>query len=173
MKLTAFLLDEATVPMLLSGPPSGKTQDDLPFQLAQRITEKLQFATHFEFNAKTNRIQLTAIGLAEASTALTPFGGMCLERPWNDYVEKALLANYAYLRDVHYIVASEKVVIVDESTGRLHADRSWRDGLHQAIEMKDRVPLTVRESNLGSDFAAALFTAIWQALWNDRNGTRK
>jgi preprotein translocase subunit SecA len=138
----SILLDEATVPMLLSGPPDGKKQDHRPFHIAQQCAEKLRANIDFEYNTTHSRLKLTEVGTAKVASALAPLGPVELFKPWSEYVEKALLANYIYLRDVHYVVQGEKVVIVDESTGRLYADRSWRDGLHQAVETKERLPLS-------------------------------
>ncbi len=138
----SILLDEATVPMLLSGPPSQQISDQRPYQIAQQCAETLRLNTDFELNSTSSRLKLTPVGLARIATALAPLGPVRLERPWNDYVEKALTANYIFQRDTHYVVLKDMIVLVDESTGRLHADRTWRDGLHQAIEMKERLALS-------------------------------
>jgi len=63
-------------------------------------------------------------------------------RPWQQYVESALRARYMMNRDINYVVRDEKVEIVDEYTGRIFSDRSWREGLHQAVEAKENVPIT-------------------------------
>lgn len=65
-----------------------------------------------------------------------------LRRFWSQYLENALHALHGLRRDVHYIVADGKVMIVDEFTGRLCPDRSWRDGLHQAVEAHAGVLIT-------------------------------
>ncbi len=59
-----------------------------------------------------------------------------------ELVTKALIARELYLKDKHYIVSDGKVVIVDDFTGRVMSDRSWRDGLHQAVEAKEGVEVT-------------------------------
>lgn len=138
----SILLDEATVPMILSGGQPKKLDDERPFQLAQQIAEKLREGMDFERHPSQNRIELTETGLAQVIPALTGLGQVKLCRPWRDYVEKALSANHLFQRDVHYVIVGGKLVIVDESTGRLYADRTWRDGLHQAIEAKERLPLS-------------------------------
>ena len=71
-----------------------------------------------------------------------------LVRPWEIYVLNALKAKHFFTRDVHYVVAEGKVVIVDEFTGRRHEERTWREGLHQAIEAKES--LTPRPENIDS-----------------------
>jgi preprotein translocase subunit SecA len=71
-----------------------------------------------------------------------------LARPWKNYVESALRAHHLMMRDVHYVVRDGKVEIVDESTGRIFSDRNWRDGLHQAVEAKEGVPITDEKRTL-------------------------
>src|SRR5262249_8057418 len=66
-------------------------------------------------------------------------------------IERALQAHYRFRRDQHYMVENNKVVIIDEFTGRRMPDRHWREGLHQAVEAKERVPIT-----LAADHAAQI-----------------
>jgi preprotein translocase subunit SecA len=68
-----------------------------------------------------------------------------------EQVEKSLHAHFRYRRDQHYMIENDKVVIIDEYTGRRQPDRHWRDGLHQAVEAKEGVPI-----NLPSDHAAQI-----------------
>jgi preprotein translocase subunit SecA len=68
-----------------------------------------------------------------------------------EHVERALHAHYRFRLDQHYMIHKDKIVIVDEGTGRPQPDRHWRDGLHQAVEAKEGVPITV-----ASDHAAQI-----------------
>jgi preprotein translocase subunit SecA len=65
-------------------------------------------------------------------------------------IEKALQANHRFVLDHHYIIQEGKVVIVDESTGRPMPDRHWREGLHQAVEAKEKVPVHVAADHAAS-----------------------
>src|SRR5918995_524462 len=60
-----------------------------------------------------------------------------------EHVERAILVEREYLRDRHYVLRDGEVVIVDEFTGRLAEGRKWRDGIHQAIEAKEEIEVTV------------------------------
>jgi preprotein translocase subunit SecA len=60
-----------------------------------------------------------------------------------EHVERALHAHYKFRRDQHYLIEKNKVVIIDEGTGRRMPDRHWREGLHQAVEAKEGVPITM------------------------------
>jgi len=80
-------------------------------------------------------VELTAEGrrrLAELTASLPGIWQGARRR--EEIVTKALVARQLYLKDKHYIISDGKVVIVDDFTGRIMPDRSWRDGLHQAIE---------------------------------------
>src|SRR5207248_9128483 len=69
----------------------------------------------------------------------------------HEHVERALHAHYRFRRDQHYMIEKGKVVIIDEATGRRMPDRHWREGLHQAVESKEGVQVTV-----ASDHAAQI-----------------
>lgn len=84
-----------------------------------------------------------------------------LLRPWHEYVVLALRARICYQRDIHYVVRQAKVQIVDTSTGRIFADRTWSDGLQQAIEAREGVKLRAEKTKalcalLGNDFSASM-----------------
>ena len=61
--------------------------------------------------------------------------------PWIPYIINAIKANTLFFKNVHYIVQNNRIIIVDEFTGRVMADRRWGDGLHQAIEAKEQLPI--------------------------------
>lgn len=148
-EIDSILLDEGTVPLLLSG-PGGATSDDLrPYQLAQEVASRLTVAD-YEVHRGQCRVRLTERGQKTAAAARSRLEKAKLDRPWHDYVEKALTANYCLERDIQYVVVDRKVVIVDDYTGRLQADRSWKDGLHQAVEMKELLPLSDRQRTLAN-----------------------
>src|SRR5205814_4616537 len=69
----------------------------------------------------------------------------------HEHVERAIHANRRYRLDQHYMIHKNKVIIIDEYTGRPQPDRHWRDGLHQAVEAKEKVPI-----NMPSEHAAQI-----------------
>ncbi len=81
-------------------------------------------------------------------------------------IDNALKAHYLYKRDVNYVVQphpesrQQEIIIVDEFTGRLMPGRQWSDGLHQAIEAKEGVPIKKQSQNPGDDYLAELFQAL-------------
>ena len=69
----------------------------------------------------------------------------------HEHLEQALHAHHRFRRDQHYMIDKDKIVIIDEYTGRRMPDRHWREGLHQAVEAKEGVPI-----NFASDHAAQI-----------------
>ena len=135
-----ILVDEARTPLIISGP----AHDDVTrYVKADRIARQLKKGSHFEVNEKEHSAHLTDEGVraAEQLAGVESFytaGNM----EWPHLIDNSLKAHYLYKRDVNYIVNNEgEVVIVDEFTGRLMPGRNWSDGLHQAVEAKEGVPV--------------------------------
>ena len=106
----------------------------------------------FIIDFTVRNIDLTQRGqdrLDELSDALQQGNFWKGRRRREELVTQALVAQYCYVRDEQYLVTEDnKVQIIDEFTGRIMADRSWRHGLHQAIEVKENVPVTADKENL-------------------------
>lgn len=146
-EVDSILLDEGTVPLLLSGPSQDTGCDVRPYQHAQEVCLSLA-QSDYQVERSRARARLTDKGRWTISASLGRLSGVKLDRPWHDYVEKALTANFCLDRDIQYVVIDGKVVIVDDFTGRLQADRSWKDGLHQAVETKEQLPVSRKNRTL-------------------------
>jgi preprotein translocase subunit SecA len=140
-EIDSILLDEGTVPLLLSGPGGETVTDERPFRLAHEVACGLG-AADIQVHRAQCRVRLTERGKTIVAEARSRLEGAKLDRPWHDYVEKALAAEHCLARDIQYVIVDRKVVIVDDFTGRLQADRSWKDGLHQAVETKEGLSLS-------------------------------
>lgn len=127
----SVLIDEARSPLIISTGEKRPSSTAEVYQHAAEIAAQLEPGTHF---TRASRCALTPAGHHHAHTLLAPGILAQLRRRWTDYIEHALHAAHGLRRDVHYIVRDDEVVIVDEFTGRLCPDRTWRDGLHQAVE---------------------------------------
>ena len=130
----SVLIDEARSPLIIA--TNARRPSDTPeiYQLADRIAAQLKADEHFIGDGATARLALTADGNRRALAMLTDDVLGKLVRVWSHYIEAALHARYKFRRDVHYVVRDGEVVIVDEFTGRLCPDRTWRAGMHQAVE---------------------------------------
>lgn len=139
---SAFI-DDASTPLLISG--DGPNQEQLEaYKQAARLAAGLDPSTHYRVSRDQPAVQLTPSGKQRLSEMAEPLGGLWRgARRREELVLQALVANALYLRDKHYVLEDDKVVIVDEFTGRLMPDRTWRDGLHQAVEAKEGVPINL------------------------------
>ncbi|MHB9067714.1 MAG: preprotein translocase subunit SecA [Pirellulaceae bacterium] len=136
------LLDDAGSPLVLSGAVDAEASDATAHQLAHCLAACLVPDQHYRYDPSIGSVRLTDAGMdhIHANEVVVPVS--VLLRTWTEYVEKALLARHVFRRDVHYIVRDGAIQIVDASTGRIYSDRTWQDGLHQAIEAKEGLRIT-------------------------------
>ncbi|MEQ1860173.1 MAG: preprotein translocase subunit SecA [Chthoniobacteraceae bacterium] len=135
----SVLIDEARSPLIIStGAKQPNATPDV-YHHAADIAAQLEPGTHF---TREQRCRLTTEGHHRAHELLAGEILAQLRRLWTDYVENALHALHGLRLDVHYIVRDDEVVIVDEFTGRLCPDRTWRGGLHQAVEAQAGAAIT-------------------------------
>jgi len=138
-EVDSILVDEARTPLIISGPSDEST--DLYYKV-DRIIPNLRKEEHYNIEEKTRSSFLTEKGVREAERLL---GVENLYDHKNvhlvHHVQQALKAHAIFKRDVDYIVKDGEVIIVDEFTGRLMPGRRYSDGLHQALEAKERVKI--------------------------------
>ncbi len=137
-EVDSILIDEARTPLIISGPSEDDTE---PYRVADGVARGLAKGTDFELDEKERNLALTEAGIAKAERIMklpnlfTDFANSSLSHK----IVQALKAHHLFQRDVHYVVKDGEIVIVDEFTGRLMFGRRYSDGLHQAIEAKERV----------------------------------
>jgi preprotein translocase subunit SecA len=138
----SVMIDEATTPLLLSSAPRGSVEAEPTYVHAAGVATTLLVERDFAVDHRQRSVRLTRRGLEEILSKETVPNDLKLDRPWPTYVEQALFARHFLCRDVDYVVDRDQIVLVDQATGRIFADRSLREGLHQAVEAKERVPIT-------------------------------
>lgn len=136
------LLDDACSPLVLSGSTATAAIDEQAHRRARQTAIGLKSNHDFRFDGQDRRIVLTESGIQAAHTRDLETINHVLQRPWIDYIEQALQAEWLFHRDVHYILRDAKVQLVDGTTGRVFEDRKWTAGLHQAVEAKEGLPIT-------------------------------
>jgi preprotein translocase subunit SecA len=142
----SVLVDEARSPLIISAGEKRPSATPGVYLHADQVASELRLGNDFKRDTESGRFRLTAAGHDTARSLLNDEATAELRRLWTAYVENALHAQHGMKRDVHYIVRDDTVVIVDEFTGRLCPDRSWRDGLHQAVEA--HTGATITEENV-------------------------
>src|SRR5687768_10138962 len=143
-----ILIDEARTPLIISGPAHENVHK---YADADRIARTLTKEKHFVVNEKDHSVNLTDEGVREAERlagveSFYTAGNM----DWPHLLDNSLKANYLYQRDVKYVVKDDKIIIVDEFTGRLMEGRQWSDGLHQAVEAKEGVEVKEETQTLAT-----------------------
>jgi len=169
-EVDSILIDEARTPLIIS----GQAEDHTPMYLAMndvvpalvrqegeadpRTGEGVTKPGDFTIDEKSRQVFLTEQGHETAERLLASRGliaeGASLYDPANislmHHLYAALRANHLYHRDQHYVVQNGEIVIVDEFTGRLMAGRRWSEGLHQAVEAKEKVEIQAENQTLAS-----------------------
>jgi preprotein translocase subunit SecA len=160
-EVDSILIDEARTPLIISGQAEDNVElyyrlNELAPKLLRQTEE--QGEGDYWVDEKAHQVLLSEIGHEHAENILTNAGllpaGTSLYDAHNislmHHLYAALRAHALFHRDQHYVVQNGEVVIVDEFTGRLMAGRRWSDGLHQAVEAKEGVPIQRENQTLAS-----------------------
>jgi preprotein translocase subunit SecA len=147
-EVDSILIDEAQTPLIIAN--NIETPVD-KYIIAAEITNYLKPTVHYKIDEKNKNVILTDQGSKQIEQILNIQDLYDLRDPWIPYVINAIKANALFFNNVHYIVQNDQIIIVDEFTGRIMPDRRWGEGLHQAIEAKEKV--SIRQK---SETAAAI-----------------
>ncbi len=154
-EVDSILIDEARTPLIISGP--AEDSSDLYRQTDAVMLELVKDPSTYEKEEKFKTVTLTETG-SEAAEALLHQAGVLTEGNLYDifnvtvlhHVTQSLRAHTLFARDVDYIVQDDKVVIIDEFTGRKMEGRRYSEGLHQALEAKEHVTVQAENQTLAS-----------------------
>jgi preprotein translocase subunit SecA len=165
-EVDSILIDEARTPLVISGPAQDSSK---LYKAIRNIVPLLKRAEvgedgkpvddgHFVLDEKAKSAELTESGLSYLEQVFTEQGlleeGDSLYAPANlillHHTASALRAQNLYNKDVDYIIQDRQVVIIDEHTGRTMPGRRWGEGLHQAIEAKEGLPIQAESQTLAS-----------------------
>jgi preprotein translocase subunit SecA len=140
-----ILIDEARTPLIVSAAANGAAQQEANlYRWAAAIVDRFQESTEYRLEEPSQYPVLTGRGRRVARE--TPLPATLANTPLPDLyenIQRAIHVRQQYVRDRHYVVREGKIVIVDEYTGRLAEGRQWRAGLHQAIEAREGLEITV------------------------------
>ena len=147
-EVDSILIDEARTPLIISG---GKANSNSLYIEANRAVKNLKEDEDYTVDLKTKSVSLTEEGSKKIEKILNIKNLYDIDNAGLvHHLNQALKANYAFAKDVDYVVSDGQVIIVDQFTGRLMQGRQYSDGLHQAIEAKEGVTINVETKTLAT-----------------------
>ena len=172
-EVDSILIDEARTPLIISGPLDDRSDF---YATIDTFIPRLDKAD-FDVDEKQRTVTLTEVGMEKMETLLRDAGLLKAESLYDvenvstvHHVNQALRAHKLFLRDKDYIVRNGEVVIIDEFTGRMMPGRRYSEGLHQALEAKERQPVQPEESDAGVDHLPELLPHVRETRGHDRHG---
>jgi preprotein translocase subunit SecA len=164
----SIFVDEAKTPLIIANPTRlAEPEERVIYEWADRVARGMTRDEHFTYDVKKDKLELTDGGRKLVRYSEPPSGkhAKAMDK-LIEAVEKALQAHYRFTRNHQYLVSTEqKIVIIEEGTGRPMPDRHWRDGLHQAVEAKEGVPI-----NMPSEHAAQITFQNFYRLYTKLGG---
>lgn len=152
-EVDSILIDEARTPLIISGP--AETSSELYIQIDKAIPKLLD--EDYELDEKTRTVTLSEAGIEHAEKILRDLNLLTEGNMFDaqnialvHHVNQALRAHKIFKRDTDYIVKDDRVVIIDEFTGRMMEGRRYSEGLHQALEAKENVAIQNENQTLAS-----------------------
>ena len=146
-EVDSILIDEAQTPLIISNNIPTPVEK---YIVAAEITDYLEPNIHYKVDEKNKNVVLTENGSKQIEKILSIQDLYDPKDPWIPYIINALKANALFFNNVHYIVQNNRIIIVDEFTGRIMPDRRWGDGLHQAIEAKEKLSIRQKTQTVAS-----------------------
>ena len=146
-EVDSILIDEAQTPLIISNNIPTPVEK---YIVAAEITDYLELNIHYKVDEKNKNVVLTEEGSKQIEKILSIQDLYDPSDPWISYIINALKANALFFNNVHYIVQNNRIVIVDEFTGRIMPDRRWGDGLHQAIEAKEKLSIRQKTETIAA-----------------------
>ena len=147
-EVDSILIDEARTPLIISGPSEAPTEK---YYQTAKIATTLKRDIHYLVDEKSMNITLTNDGVLFCEQVLGIIDLYNPDEPWISYILNSVKAKALFQRNKSYIInEDQEIVIVDEFTGRTMPGRRWSDGLHQAVEAKENVPIQDESQTLAS-----------------------
>ena len=144
----SILIDEARTPLIISGPADKPTKWYVEFA---NIVQKLERNVHYEVDEKKRTAGILEAGITKVEELLQ-IGNLyeSANTPLISYLNNAIRAKELFKRDKDYVVMNGELLIVDEHTGRILAGRRYSEGMHQALEAKERIEIQIENQTLAT-----------------------
>lgn len=153
-EVDSILIDEARTPLIISGSFNAITDK---YEKSTNIASILNKEIDYEIEEKAKNITLTEVGISKCEKMLNIDNLYDINNSCIQYILNALKAKELFLKDQNYIIKNDQIIIVDEFTGRIMEGRRWSDGLHQAIESKEKISIQRENKTLASITYQSLF----------------
>lgn len=138
----SVMIDDANSALILSGSSGLPHPKPEPYKVARELFEELVENKDYVVADSERKVSLSTSGMEKIVQLLDRDTRLLLTRPWETYVINAICAERFYYLDIDYVIKDEAIQIIDESTGRRLEDRTWSNGVHQAVEAKEGVPIS-------------------------------
>ena len=141
----SVLIDEARTPLIISSISGDSEQVEAAYRWSAQYADQFHEEDDYSYDEEKKKVELTADGRHAVRMLPHPeaMNGVGLVDAY-EFIERAIKVSRDFHRDQHYVISDEgEIVIVDEATGRLAEGRKWRDGIHQAIEAKEQIEVTM------------------------------
>lgn len=146
-EVDSVLIDEAQVPLILANSVERSIEK---YIIASEIITYLEVNVHFTIDEKNKNVILNKQGALRVEEILGIKDLYNRNDPWIPYIINALKAATLFFKNVHYIIQNNQIVIVDQFTGRIMPNRQWSEGLHQAVEAKESIPISKDSETIAS-----------------------
>jgi len=147
-EVDSILIDEARTPLIISGPSEVPTEKYIQ---TSKLVQILKRDVHYSIDEKNQNVILLEDGISFCEQALSQLDLYNPENPWIPYILNSIKAKELFKLNTNYIINDAgEIIIVDEFTGRTMYGRRWSDGLHQAVEAKESVPIQDESQTLAS-----------------------
>lgn len=160
-EVDSILIDEARTPLIISGPVNRKMEN---YEVADQVAKKLKVEEDFTIDEKNRVILINEKGIKKAEDLFKIENLYSIENAaLSHHLDQALKANHLFAKDKDYVVQDDEVIIVDEFTGRLSEGRRFSEGLHQALEAKEKVKIK-EESQTLADITFQNYFRLYEKL---------
>lgn len=146
-EVDSILIDEARTPLIISGPAEDATDKYIK---ADALVQQLKRGTDYMVDEKNKTVQITERGVNQIESILKISNLYGEHAEWVHFITQSLRAWNLFERDVDYLVREGEIVIIDENTGRLMEGRRYSEGMHQAIEAKEKVKIRRENQTLAT-----------------------
>ncbi len=145
----SLLIDDARTPLVISASPSEAQKREVElYHWCAAVAPNMEDEQDYQYDREKRKVELTNHGMARVRSQSKPEGlkGLSLV-DFYDFMERAIKVNRDFHLDQHYVILDGKIVIIDESTGRIAEGRRWSKGIHQAIEAKEKLDIEIQTNN--------------------------